>query len=556
MLDLRGNLTAVVITSGEGSFDGCIAALNHQDCQFDINIIRDVAPLNKAFQAALDSVKTEYYVEVDADMTLHRFAIRKLYETIVKEPSNVMMVALPLLDIHLNQAIVGVKIFRTKIVREFPYQESAACEMDQLDRAAEAGYTFKVYGKLLDNLSDCIGWHGNQLMQPRHERDLFARYKRLFERYRLDPEKMGWLIKWPQEFLERYQRNPTQGNLFALLGAASGLTSDLSKATTEKDYRETRTMPEYNILKKHLTPKGPTDLNLYTTAKCNFRCWFCRRELIGVEHIPDMTPEMLVRILKQFPDIKTSCLAGFGEPLMNPHIVELAQELNRYGVAPNLITNGSLLANKIDDLCKAKFGMISVSLNATTQEEHEQIHGVPMWGTVIDGIKKLVRAGFCQVGLSMVVTKQNYKTIPLFIRLGASLGVHIINLISLLPHGLPDDETFWDSVITKEDTEILQEIEKYKHSLGAHLVFQWPVPISRDASLCPHTCDSPWTSVGVDGRGYFSPCRRILPPAIEFMMGAGKSIWTGDGFRDARGSVLGEGSIKDLCDKCWGNWNQ
>lgn len=553
MLDLKSKLTAVVITSGEQCFGLCMDALRKQDCLFNIEIIKDIAPLDRAFQAGLDIVKTPYYVEVDADMVLKPFAIRKLYDSILREPPEVMMVALPLLDVHLNLAIVGVKIFRTAIAKKFPYRESFACEVDQLERAKVAGYTYRVHGGLLDDKLDCVGTHGIHLVRREHERDLFERYQTLFKRYRLDPKAIGWLAPWLQIFLERYQKRPNEVDLFAFLGAVTGLTSDLSQCNSEKDFRRKRL--EYNALKKHLIPLGgPTELNIYVTAKCDHRCWFCRRGLDGVEETPDMTPGILKKTLMEFPSIQRACLAGFGEPLLHPGLADLVKVLNEHEISPNIITNGSLLADRAEELSKTKIGMITVSLNAVTAEEHERTHKVQKWDRILDGVRRVALLWFCRVGISMVVTKQNYKSIPAFIRLGASVGVTAVSFVNLLPHGNTGDSLFWDSVITKEDIGIVEEIDRYKGDPYAHLVLHWPVPISKDASLCPHTCDSPWTTVGVDGRGDYTPCRRILPPCKSYMRGAKPSVWNGEAFRDVRGSVLGEGGVKDLCARCWGNW--
>jgi hypothetical protein len=80
-LDLQ-DLTVFVIASGEDTYDECLEALHNQDCNFKIDLIRDVYPMSKAFQTMPDQCQTRYFVQVDADIILHPHAIRTLHQAI------------------------------------------------------------------------------------------------------------------------------------------------------------------------------------------------------------------------------------------------------------------------------------------------------------------------------------------------------------------------------------------------------------------------------------------------------------------------------------------
>ena len=547
-MDLSDKLTVFVITVGEESTPACLAALREQDVGFALKIIDHVAPMEAAFQQMLDTCDTPYFVQVDADMILYPQAVRILYQAIVDEPSNTMMVSYPLHDVHLDRAIVGVKIYRHDIAKQFPYQSDFSCEMGQLKQAEAAGYRYYSHFKDMLDLSLCLGEHGT-CFTPR---SIFERYRNLMQRYRLYPF-VGWLRSWPQEFLRRYQESPTDLNLYALLGAVVGLTSDLSRCKQDKDYREYDKMEDFKTLRSHLVGKGPSDLNLYVTSKCNFKCWFCRRQFIETEEMPDMGPFLIEKVMSKFPTIKSACLAGFGEPFLNPHLPKIAQALNEYGIKPSIITNGSLLEERAKELDLVDLSFISVSLNESDAKAYERTHGVQMFDQVLRGIRYVVVQKKHPVMLSKVVTKQNHQGIPAFLKLALELGVTSVNLVNLLPHHamIEDDETFWKSVITEEDAEVLNALKTYHNSPGAELVRVWPIPISTEG--CSHVCQSPWRSIGVDSWGFYSPCRRILPPARENGHIDNEEVWLGKAFCDMRASVLGDGPQANLCAKCFAN---
>ncbi len=554
MADLSDRLTVFVITVGEETTQACLAALREQDVGFTLQIIDHVAPMEAAFQQMLDTCKTPYFVQVDADMILYPQAVRALYEAIVRDADDVMMVGYPLHDQHLDRAIVGVKIYRHEIAKQFPYRQAFTSEMDQLARVTAAGYRYHVYFHDVHDFSLCLGDHGTHFTP----RSAFERYKNLMERYRLHPEYMGWLSPLPQEFLARYQKDPTEVNLYALLGSVVGLTSDLDRCQRDKDWREYSKMEDYKTLQEHLVGEGPQDLNLYVTTKCNFKCWFCRRQRDKVEDMLDMIPAMIERVLTAYPTIKSACIAGFGEPLMHPHLDDLVRTLNKHEIKPSIITNGSLLAQRIDELAQMDLAFISVSLNESDREAHAHTHGVGMFDQVIEGIRAVVALHKYPVGLGKVVYKQNYQDIPAFLELARSLGVDFVNFVNLLPHKdtltPEEEEQFWSQAITQEDDDVLQALDEYKKLPGAELVQVWPVPILRDASKCPHVCRSPWRSIGVDARGYVSPCRRIMPPAERFGHIDNAGLWQGSAYQAMRKSVLGDGAQSTMCERCFANW--
>jgi len=591
--DLSSVLTVFIIASDEPEYPQCLRALEVQDCSFELETIRNVAPMDVAFQRMLDTCKTRYYIQVDADMILYSDSIRKMHQEMAILGQDIAMLCFPLHDVHLGHLLTGVKIYRHEIMKRYPYVGSYSCEVDQLSRMVEDGYKWEsrwpddgiTFNSGFDKVNDPMvkGKHGTVWSQER----LFERYKRLMQKWR----KFGydWLEFLPQKFLDRLIDSPTDINLWAFMGAVAGLTAPEGE-DKERDFRDVDQasarladlvkapritgamvhgqppvvlrepeVPTHSLslpaAAKAVVPPGPTELNVYMSAKCNLSCSFCRRQHgsdDSMNHPYEVHGEFLQEILARFPTIRSACVAGFGEPLLAKTLPETLRVLTDRGIATGLITNGTLLTTSIGKLDGACLQYISVSLNAATHKEYFRTTKQGLFRVVLDGIRLMVSMGH-KVGVSFVCTKRNVNLVPDYIALAKSLGVAFVSLHNLLPHfsdNYSSDE-FWDLVITKQDTAILDDLARLK-SQHAGFVTSWPVPISRVS--CPRKCNSPHVSIGVDGMTHYSGCRRVSGPELGNGSVRDSDVWTSPYYQALRSGLDGSGPMRDLCAMCFGNW--
>ena len=549
--NLTSQLTVYVVTVGEPSLPVCMDALKHQDCTFQLDTISNVAPMDEAFNQMQIRCTTPFFVQVDADMILYPGAIRQLYEDITAEAHDVLLVAYPLRDVHMEKSIVGVKIYRTELAQKYPWQKSFACEMDQLARATADGIRYEVRFHGTDTLEGVLGTHGGHYTWS----TAFERYRNLFQRYR-QFDFMGWVYEIPAQLVQQFVENPTEANLWAVMGMVVGLTSSLDDCTSEKDFRTYRGDPALRALQASLGPgDGPKDVNVYVTSRCNLNCWFCNRATGWRPDAPDYQPGHVDELLTRFPMIKQACLAGFGEPLLHQNLAGIVQRFNDHDIVPSIVTNGLLLKDAVPKLAGLNLLYLSVSLNEPDAVEYYDTHQVDAYHEVVEGIRAAVAGLGYRVGMSAVVTRNNLERMPDFIRLGKELGVDFMNLVAVLPHE-PLDDTFWELAITQEDAETLQAIATWKDVPGAELVEHWPVPVSRDAAKCPNVCQSPWRSIGVNGTGAYSPCRRVTGPGYTSNNILNNPMWYGRHYREWRESVQGVDGApwRSQCVKCFGNW--
>jgi hypothetical protein len=232
------DVTVFVIDYGNNpNLEDVFVSLNNQTCTFKKDIIKDITPMGAAFQQMIDRCETKYFIQVDSDMVLYSNAIETLYNFILKSSEKEAMIGCMLKDVHLDRPIVGIKIYKTEIMKKYPYTiHHPSVEMGQLEKLTKDGYTFDVKGTV-------IGDHS-----PKWTKELiFTRYYTLMEKYKI--YKYGWISELPKKLLKQVQTNPTEWNIYALLGIMASLSK---KEITLKERNYAETLIEYKNLLEFL----------------------------------------------------------------------------------------------------------------------------------------------------------------------------------------------------------------------------------------------------------------------------------------------------------------
>lgn len=524
------DLTVFVISSGNNpNFTACLEALENQSVKFKIEIIKDYKPMSVAFQEMLNRCKTEYYIEVDEDMILDRNAVNEMYVSIKSSDSKTSMIGFQLLDVHLDFIIYGVKIYKYNIFKNYPYSlETISCEIDQLSKLQKDGYTYALIEKVVGKHN--LFWNDDLI---------FERYFNLMEKYK--DFKYIWIEKLPMKLWEILQRSPTKQNLYALLGIYTSLIKQEKIIQGEKDFTNIRSI-EKERMESFLS--FPNTSTLYLTTKCNFKCSFCKRQHQELKQHPDMTVNIIRDILVKFPTIQSFCLCGFGEPLLCDNLKSILQFLTQRRIFKGLITNGSLLKDKINDIKPFIPDYISISLNSSNEEQHYAINGQRCFNQILKGIELLINEKAI-VYLSYVCTKNTMSKIPEFLKLAKFLGVTGVHLHNLLPH--KNDDDFWNLALTKNDQNLIDQI---KRDVNSSIVLRYPILIEKN--VIRRECRFPWRMLSFDGDGNISICPSICEPQKENGNLYDFDIWHNKYSNDLRNSILTD--QKPYCKKCFRNW--
>ena len=549
--DLSDELTVFLVTTSRTTAPDVRAALGRQDVRFRFAEIRDVAPMDRAFQAMLDRAETSYFVQVDDDMVLRPGAIRALYEDLRSQPPEVYQLALPLLDVDLDKVIIGVKSYRTELARRIPYVTSGSCEVDQIARARKLGLRVVIRYEC-DEAKDRAAIVGDHVV-PADPRERFERYRRLVAK----AHKFGyyWPVDLQQKFAARLGIDPNNPDLWSLLGAAIGACVPLPDG--EADFRH----PDPAFVALRLAnPPPPRELTIYQTATCNLRCSWCSRQHGLVEPGTDCSAATVDAVCTHWPTLRTACIAGFGEPLTSPGLWDVVAALERRGMAFSIITNGTLLSRNVAELARHHWLAVSVSLNAPDRQRYERTTGVDAFDAVLRGIRDARQAGL-PVRASAVVSRLNLDDVPDLVRLAAGLEVPL-DLHNLLPHGVdrvgdPAWHRHWSQVLRSDDPVLVRHLQGLRDLPGAAVVARWPSLVGPPAS-CPRRCESPWFSVGVDALHQVTACRRVKAPTqfgARFTNEGGADGWVAAApLRELRAAMLTGEGLPAVCRACFGNW--
>lgn len=171
-----------------------------------------------------------------------------------------------------------------------------------------------------------------------------------------------------------------------------------------------------------LVPRGgPAIANVFVTNVCNATCGFCNfahdkgfvvnRGWMAAERFAEA-----MRLMHERADLRFIVLTG-GEPLLHPHLAEMAAAATAAGIQPSLVTNGWLLPAKLDALAKAGVGSVIISIDSPDAETHEANRG-------LKGVFERIRAANAEMakrGMMSIASVAITRLIQDWPRLGQTL---------------------------------------------------------------------------------------------------------------------------------------
>ncbi len=139
----------------------------------------------------------------------------------------------------------------------------------------------------------------------------------------------------------------------------------------------------------------PVLITVDPTNVCNFNCVWCnaayireRRQsslsALALRRLADFLPRWSEGNPEFPPGVEAICVAGGGEPLLNPHTPEFIDRVTAHGVQVGLVTNGTRLIDAIDALSQSTW--IGVSLDAATPATFNKLKGLPPASTAFNQI--------------------------------------------------------------------------------------------------------------------------------------------------------------------------
>ncbi|MCL6447005.1 MAG: radical SAM protein [Armatimonadetes bacterium] len=201
-------------------------------------------------------------------------------------------------------------------------------------------------------------------------------------------------------------------------------------------------------------------LHLPVAPRCNIKCRYCDRRIGCVnENRPGVTlrifsPQAALayarKILTRDKRIKVIGISGPGEPLANRETLETLRLVHREfpGHVKCLSTNGLELPEKIPELKAAGLNNVTVTVNTTAPATGAKIYAYVkrggkiyrgeeaarlLWERQREGIVLAVAAGLRVKVNTIFIPGINEEELPSLAKTLARLGVHLMNLVPLIP---------------------------------------------------------------------------------------------------------------------------
>lgn len=165
-------------------------------------------------------------------------------------------------------------------------------------------------------------------------------------------------------------------------------------------------------------PFGPYMAEFDITYKCNCRCQMCRRwvnpqpgELSVGEY------KRLAETFQKMGGVHQISIAG-GEPLVRKDVFDIINGFASRQMSVNLCTNGLLLNDLCDEVCRSGATCITVSLDGVEPQTHDAIRGHKgAYAKIMKGLEKIMRRPAARrpvVRVRMTVSTDNQNEIDRF----------------------------------------------------------------------------------------------------------------------------------------------
>ena len=172
----------------------------------------------------------------------------------------------------------------------------------------------------------------------------------------------------------------------------------------------------------------PVTCEIDPSNKCPLDCSFCMYKDFLDKDRTDLDWDIYCDLIDslRIDNCKSITFTGGGEPLMHPKINDMVRVAANWGFQIGLITNAVMLS-VLDRPELFKF--IRISLDAGSREVYRKVKGKDKFDQVVKNIKglmKVIDTEQTTVGLSFVVTKDNYQDVEAATDLCDELGCSYI----------------------------------------------------------------------------------------------------------------------------------
>ncbi len=305
---------------------------------------------------------------------------------------------------------------------------------------------------------------------------------------------------------------------------------------------------------REVVPFGPVFAWVTPTGRCNLYCTHCpiRTAPKIPDDAPDMPPELIERIAREVvPTLETVKIGGNnnGEAVLARNFDDFYARIQRPGLRPWIITNGTLLTtDQIERLASAG-AVIDFSMDAATESGHKRIRGRG-FDALVTSIQRAVEARDrhastgAQVWVSPTVFLDNLHEMPEVVRMAVARGLDGVRISNLIPQ---TEAQRYQSLVyhRSESNGVFDECRRLAEGSRLTLVTPEPFeapPMKTNSKIklevpARADCIHPWTSVSIDEKGLVHPCCVSDQVLGDLNRQSFAEIWNGRKYRTLRRRV-------------------
>jgi MoaA/NifB/PqqE/SkfB family radical SAM enzyme len=304
----------------------------------------------------------------------------------------------------------------------------------------------------------------------------------------------------------------------------------------------------------------PSAVQIEVSNRCNCSCIMCNIEEMNKLRPPKFLSMQEVKgILDQFPYVKHVALAGLGEPLLNPHIIDMVDLCTQRGIKSEIFTNAMLLSkDKIRLLTSAGLAHLNISIDSTDPKLFSQIRRGADLETVVENVKEIIAfkkdhiSKKTSVRVIAVATKENVHQLTNIVQLAFDLEVDAITVKKVLTDGddslvIPEGSQQFQADLLRLKENLLQKRPEFEILLAFAYGNR-----NNGKNLNRTLCQFPWSTTYITSEGEVTPCCAI-PNAKNLSFGnvfTGRfdSMWNGKAYRDFRKNL--KKRLPAVCRHC------
>ncbi|MBX3463839.1 MAG: SPASM domain-containing protein [Planctomycetes bacterium] len=143
----------------------------------------------------------------------------------------------------------------------------------------------------------------------------------------------------------------------------------------------------------------PTWINLTSTTVCNLQCFMCNQFLDPNSPKFVMDEDVYAKVVRElYPYAQTMQLSAFGEPLMTPKMAQKLDDLERYGMKLEMVTNATLMMkeSRFREQLLRCLELVTFSMDGATKATYESVRQGASYDEVVGNITR-----FCEKRLEL-----------------------------------------------------------------------------------------------------------------------------------------------------------